>query len=122
MRAADFAQVRGLDCRYINSQEDIDLCLRLLQLPGRRHCLSSAATDVIHSAGRAPGRCGHSRWSRHQFVRRWGQRIKADDAAIYAADGLAIAGFSPDRAEWQREGIGAGRVRLAGQPEAGSAT
>jgi len=35
VRAEDFAAVKGFDAAFINSQEDVDLCLRLLRLPGR---------------------------------------------------------------------------------------
>jgi GT2 family glycosyltransferase len=110
MRAQDFASVRGLDCCYINSQEDIDLCLRLLQIQGRRYCLSSDSSEVVHSEGRAPGRYGHSTWSRHQFVRRWAQRITPDDLSVYRADGVTISTFKPDKPEFERGGIGAGRA------------
>ncbi len=110
MRAQDFASVRGLDCCYINSQEDIDLCLRLLKIQGRRYCLSSDRSEVLHSEGRAPGRYGHSTWSRHQFVRRWAERIAPDDLSIYRSDGVTVSSFRPDKPELERGGIGAGRA------------
>jgi GT2 family glycosyltransferase len=118
MRAQDFASVRGLDCRYINSQEDIDLCLRLLQIEGRRYCLSSNLSEVVHSEGRAPGRYGHSGWSRHLFVRRWAERITADDQSIYAADGMIVKTFKADKHEFERQGIGAGRALFEGKTKA----
>lgn len=112
MRAGDFASIDGLDCRYINSQEDIDLCLRLLQLPERRYCLSCPDSEVIHGEGRSPGRYNHSAWSRHQFVRRWSKRIRPDDASIYAEDDISIASFRADKREYVQAGIGAGRAIL----------
>ena len=112
MRARDFARIDGLDCRYINSQEDIDLCLRLLELPERRYCLSCPDSEVIHGEGRSPGRYNHSAWSRHQFVRRWSQRIRPDDASIYAEDEISFASFRPDKKENEQAGIGAGRAVL----------
>jgi GT2 family glycosyltransferase len=118
VRAQDFATVQGLDCRYINSQEDVDLCLRLLQIEGRRYCLSCHESEVVHSEGRAPGRYGHSAWSRHQFVRRWAERIAADDQRIYEADGIAIDTFKLDRPEFEREGISAGRAVFKTSPRA----
>ncbi len=117
MRAQDFASVQGLDCRYINSQEDIDLCLRLLQIEGRRYCLSCHGSEVVHSEGRAPGRYGHSAWSRHQFVRRWAQRIAADDQSIYDTDGITIDTFKLDKPEFEREGISASRAVLSRHPQ-----
>ena len=112
MRAGDFASIDGLDCRYINSQEDIDLCLRLLQLPERRYCLSCPDSEVIHGEGRSPGRYNHSAWSRHQFVRRWSLRIRPDDASIYAEDEIGLASFRADKREYEQAGIGAGRAIL----------
>ena len=112
VRAEDFASIRGFDCRYINSQEDIDLCLRLLRLPQRAACLSMGGIDVLHGESRAPGRFSHSRWSRHQFVRRWAYRIESDDAQIYSADSVIINGFSPDHPDLEQAGIGAGRARI----------
>lgn len=112
MRAGDFARIDGLDCRYINSQEDIDLCLRLLELPERRYCLSCPDSEVIHGEGRSPGRYSHSAWSRHQFVRRWTKRIRPDDTSIYAEDEISFASFRPDKKEYEQAGIGAGRAVL----------
>jgi GT2 family glycosyltransferase len=112
MRARDFARIDGLDCRYINSQEDIDLCLRLLELPERRYCLSCPDSEVIHGEGRSPGRYSHSAWSRHQFVRRWTKRIRPDDTSIYAEDEISFASFRPDKKEYEQAGIGAGRAVL----------
>lgn len=112
MRAGDFARIDGLDCRYINSQEDIDLCLRLLELPERRYCLSCPDSEVIHGEGRSPGRYSHSAWSRHQFVRRWTKRIRPDDTSIYAEDEISYASFRPDKKEYEQAGIGAGRAVL----------
>jgi GT2 family glycosyltransferase len=115
VRANDFAKVRGLDCRYLNSQEDIDLCLRLLQLPDRLYCLSTGSSKVVHCAGRAPGRFGHSGWSRHQFVRRWASRICSDDNKVYAKDGMEIEAFLVDKDHFEKDGIGAGRAKLKPQ-------
>jgi GT2 family glycosyltransferase len=112
MRATDYARVRGMDCRYLNSQEDIDLCLRLLQLPCREYCQSTNASTVIHAGARAAGRFGHSSWSRHQFSRRWVYRIRADDMSIYSDDDITVEGFMKDHDQFELAGIGAGRVRL----------
>lgn len=111
-RFADLLRVGGLDCQFINSQEDVDLCLRLLQLPEREYCLSTAATTVVHAEARAPGRFGHSRWSRHHFVQRWQGRIQPDDRTVYQADGVLYKGHRPDAEPFEREGIGAGRAIL----------
>ena len=70
LRYQDFAALRGFDACFINSQEDIDLCLRLIRLPKRLTCLSTPAAIVLHSESRAPGRFTHTQWSRPQFLRR----------------------------------------------------
>lgn len=109
LRAKDFADIRGFDCQYINSQEDIDLCLRLLQVAGRQYCLSLSTVEVTHGEAKAPGRFSHSTWSRHQFVRRWKGRVVADDVEIYRTDQMFQGHFSADRPHLVRDGIGAGR-------------
>lgn len=119
VRASDFAKARGLDCRYLNSQEDIDLCLRLLQQPGRKYCLSTPSSTVLHAGSRAPGRFGHSIWSRHQFVRRWMQRVPADDTQIYSRDGMTLEGFHSDHVGFSLAGIGAGRARVRSRERQG---
>lgn len=116
MRAHDFASVEGLDCRYINSQEDIDLCLRLMKRSGRRYCLSCETSEVIHSEAQAPGRFTHSTWSRHQFVLRWSGRIRADDQLIYSNDNMIVDSFKPDKHEFEQKGIGAGRAVVRTRP------
>jgi len=112
VRAKDYAQIRGFDCRYINSQEDIDFCLRLMQLPEREACLSIAAADVLHGESRSPGRFSHSQWSRHQFVRRWANRIKSDDEKVYLEDDMTIKCFTSDHPSLEHAGIGAGRAQV----------
>lgn len=112
LRATDFAAVRGFDAGFINSQEDVDLCLRLLQLPDRQRCVSTAATTAVHSESVAPGRFRHTRWSRMRFVQRWKEEVLADDEAIYAADGLVVESWKEDSADSRRAGIGAGRAVL----------
>lgn len=112
LRASDFAAVRGFDAGFINSQEDVDLCLRLQQLPDRNLCVSTAATSAIHSESVAPGRFRHTRWSRMRFVQRWRGQIHADDLATYHRDGVTVTGWLEDSADKRREGLGAGRAVL----------
>jgi hypothetical protein len=112
LRAADFAAVQGFDAGFLNSQEDVDLCLRLLRLPGRKVCVSTPATTVVHSESVAPGRLRHTRWSRQRFVKRWHSEVNADDEEIYAADGIVVASWKEDSESLMREGIGAGRAVL----------
>lgn len=108
-RALDFASVRGCDAGFINSQEDVDLCLRLLQLPRRKACMSVMAASVFHSESVAPGRFRHTRWSRLQFVRRWKGAIKSDDLNIYNRDGVIVRMWREESSVNVQLGINAGR-------------
>ena len=118
LRAADLAAVRGFDAGFLNSQEDVDLCLRLLQLPDRHICVSTAATTAKHSESVAPGRFRHTHWSRMRFVQRWHGQINEDDLATYSRDGMAVTGWREDSADKRREGLGAGRAILEPEPPA----
>lgn len=113
VRAKDFATVRGFDAGFLNSQEDVDLCLRLQELAGREFCMSTPATTVVHSESVAPGRYRHTRWSRHWFTRSYLSRITADDLEIYRSDGIAVRGWLEDSRDLCRERIGVGRAILA---------
>ena len=112
LRAADFAAVRGFDAGFINSQEDVDLCLRLLQLRDRQRCVGTAATTAVHSESVAPGRFRHTAWSRLRFVQRWQCRIKADDLPIYRRDGMEVKGWTEDSSALREQNLGAGRAVL----------
>ena len=118
LRATDLAAVRGFDAGFLNSQEDVDLCLRLLQLPDRHICVSTAATTAIHSESVALGRFHHTRLSRMRFVQRWRGQIKAEDLATYRRDGMAVTGWREDSADKRREGLGASRAILEPAPTA----
>jgi len=108
LRAADFAAVRGFDAGFINSQEDVDLCLRLLQLPDLRRCVGTAVTTAVHSESVAPGRFRHTAWSRLRFVQRWRGKVEADDLAIYSRDGMAVKGWTEDSSALREQNLGAG--------------
>jgi GT2 family glycosyltransferase len=94
MRSADFAAVEGLDARFINSQEDVDLCLRLLQLPERQFCMSTDGATLVHSESLAPGRFRHTQWSRMRFNQRWRGKIESDMEKICNSDEGADASQS----------------------------
>jgi len=42
LRAKDFATTHGFNAIYINSQEDVDLCLHLMELRNKQTCISRA--------------------------------------------------------------------------------
>ncbi len=117
IRAGDFAALRGFDPMFINGQEDNDLCLRLAETTGR-HCLVEPAARVIHREGATPGRGRFSQSNRRIFAGRWTGKLRADDSAIYAADGFAARDYRPDVPEWAAAGLASFRPSLVPVAEA----
>ena len=117
IRAGDFAALEGFDPMFINGQEDNDLCLRLAEATGR-HCLVEPAAVVIHREGATPGRGRFSQSNRRIFAARWTGRLRADDAAIYAADGFVARDYHPDVPEWAPAGLASFRPSLVPAPDA----
>jgi glycosyltransferase involved in cell wall biosynthesis len=111
IRAADFAALRGFDPLFINGQEDNDLCLRLGKDTGKT-CLVEPASTVIHREGQTPGRGRFAQANRRIFAGRWTGKLRADDAAIYAADGFTAEDYRPDVPEWAPAGLASYRPRL----------
>lgn len=118
IRAGDFAALHGFDPMFINGQEDNDLCLRLGAATGRV-CLVEPASVVIHREGATPGRGRFSQANRRIFAARWAGKLRADDAAIYAADGLQAQDYRPDVPEWAPAGLASFRPTL--RPVSGAA-
>jgi GT2 family glycosyltransferase/glycosyltransferase involved in cell wall biosynthesis len=96
LRAVDVAAVHGFNASFLNSQEDVDLCQRLLALPERRVFLSAASITIEHREGVSPGRYNHVGWSRLRFYLRWRGSIRSDDLAIYSADGMESVYWNAD--------------------------
>lgn len=67
-RAQDYASCRGMNPVFINSQEDVDYCLRACQLRFGGYCVSASGVSVVHGESMSPGRFTHVQWSRHQFT------------------------------------------------------
>lgn len=108
--AADFARLDGFDARFVNGQEDIDLCLRLNRDTGKEAVVVPAST-VIHLEGRTRGRNPHNRWNRLAFVERWKHRVLPDADRIYAEDGFDVV-YAPDSEEYAQLGIAVLNPRL----------
>jgi GT2 family glycosyltransferase len=83
---AAFERVGGFDPGFVNSLEDVDLCLRLGEVGGEVHYCHEAVVTHLESASR--GRLDRFEQSVELYRRRWRDRIRRDDLAIYAADGL----------------------------------
>lgn len=97
LRALDIAAVHGFNASFLNSQEDVDLCHRVLALPERRVFLSIASITIEHREGVSPGRFNHVAWSRLRFHLRWRGFIRSDDLAIYCADGMELVTWNSDK-------------------------
>ena len=135
LRATDFIALKGFDPLFINGQEDVDLCLRLifparsaetsersssgLALPNppvahapSRTCWYQAESLVYHHESKTPGRGKHIAINRRHFVDRWPGKLKADDYKYYAVDRYNIVNWTVDNEELSKQGIGISRPTL----------
>lgn len=115
LRAVDVAAVQGFRASYLNSQEDVDLCQRLLTLPARQMFLSTSSVTVEHREGLSPGRFNHIAWSRSRFRLCWKSSTCSDDLAVYSADGMEIDSWNEDSLAYREQRIGAGWPVLRNQ-------
>lgn len=81
-----FERVGGFDPAYVNSLEDVDLCLRIGEDGGEVHYCHEAVLTHLESASR--GREDRFEASVARYRRRWRESVRRDDLAIYAEDGL----------------------------------
>ena len=110
LRAEDVVALRGFDTAYRNGFEDVDLCLRLLELrPGGFRVAPTAL--VTHLESRTPGRYAHVDDNRRLFSERWRGRLPAPDPDVYRRLGFELdrgAARRPARAGRHDRGSGAG--------------
>jgi GT2 family glycosyltransferase len=83
---AAFEAAGGFDTGFANSLEDVDLCLRIGEAGGEVHYCHEAVVTHLESASR--GRDDRFAKSVDLYRRRWRERARRDDLAIYAEDGL----------------------------------
>ena len=94
-RAEDVVVVNGFDTGYRNGFEDVDLCLRLLEVrPGGFRVAPTAL--VTHFESRTPGRYAHVDDNRRLFLERWRARLPAPDPGVYARVGFELAEVGSD--------------------------
>jgi GT2 family glycosyltransferase len=86
VRRAAFEEVGGFDPGYLNSLEDVDLCLRLAEAGGEVHYCHEAVLVHLESASR--GRSDRFESSVALYRERWRERVRRDDLDVYVADGL----------------------------------
>jgi GT2 family glycosyltransferase len=83
---AVFEQAGGFDPSYVNSLEDIDLCLRIGRTGAEVHYCHEAVVTHLESASR--GREQRFQESVRRWRERWRERAARDDLSIYHQDGL----------------------------------
>jgi GT2 family glycosyltransferase len=86
VRRQAFDRAGGFDGGFLNSLEDVDLCLRLGAAGGEVHYCPQASLVHLESASRGHG--GKFEQSVALYRRRWREDVRRDDLAIYAEDGL----------------------------------
>jgi GT2 family glycosyltransferase len=86
LRRGAFELLGGFDGGFLNSLEDVDLCLRLGEAGGKVHYCPAATIVHLESASR--GRDGRFEQSVALYRERWRDRVRRDDLAVYAEDGL----------------------------------
>ena len=86
VRRRAFEQADGFDTGFHNSLEDVDLCLRIGEAGGEVHYCHEAVVTHLESASR--GKQDRFRRSVELYRTRWRDRVRRDDLAIYAEDGL----------------------------------
>jgi GT2 family glycosyltransferase len=89
---AAFEAAAGFDTGFANSLEDVDLCLRIGEAGGEVHYCHEAVVTHLESASR--GREDRFAKSVHLYRRRWRERVRRDDLAIYAEDGLLAVEYA----------------------------
>ena len=86
VRRPAFERAGGFDESFRNSLEDVDLCLRIGRGGGEvRYCPAAVLTH-LESATR--GRKERFEASVALYRERWRERVRRDDLALYAEDGL----------------------------------
>ena len=85
VRRQAFERVGGFDEGFLNSMEDVDLCLRLGEAGAEVRYTPAAVVTHLESATRGTG---NFEPSVARYRERWRAQVHRDDLEIYAADGL----------------------------------
>jgi GT2 family glycosyltransferase len=87
-----FEELDGFDGAFANGWEDVDLCLRARERGSRvRYCHRAV---LYHLEGATRGLVfadDHPNWQLYRA--RWAERLKPDDVAVYAEDGLLAVDY-----------------------------
>jgi hypothetical protein len=82
-----FEVVGGFDTSFVNSYEDVDLCLRLGQQGYECHYCHESVLYHLESVTREH-RTQEDEYNAQVYYRRWGHRVQPDDVRYYWEDGL----------------------------------
>ena len=85
VRRGAFERVGGFDLGYRNGLEDVDLCLRLGALGYEVHYCHTSVVQHLESVTHGGFR---DRANNRLYSSRWCERVRPDDVAYYAQDGL----------------------------------
>jgi len=92
VRRDAFERLGGFDTGFLNSLEDVDLCLRLGEGGGEvRYCHEAV---VIHLESASRGRQDRFEASVALYRERWRDRVRRDDLSVYVDDRLLELEYS----------------------------
>ena len=86
-----FEALGGFDSIYENGFEDVDLCLLAAQKGHAVAYCGEAVVSHLESVSRRPDSSapsGAESHNRSEFAERWAEKIRRDEASLYAEDGL----------------------------------
>jgi GT2 family glycosyltransferase len=86
VRREAFERVEGFDGGFLNSMEDVDLCLRLGEAGDQVHYCPDAS--VVHLESATRGQDGKFDRSVALYRERWRNRVRRDDLSVFAEDRL----------------------------------
>jgi GT2 family glycosyltransferase len=86
-----FESLGGFDTSFLNSFEDIDLCLRVGERGHEVHYCHTS--ELFHLASMSEGRTDHNDVNEQLYLARWADRVRPDDWLYYLEDGLIRIGY-----------------------------
>jgi GT2 family glycosyltransferase/glycosyltransferase involved in cell wall biosynthesis len=89
-----FEEVGGFDTTFVNSCEDIDLCLRLRQRGYEAHYCKDSVLYHLESVSRQ-GRSKEEQQNNQIYRGRWAEHTTPDDLRYYLEDGLLRVNYTP---------------------------
>jgi len=95
MRAADVIGLRGFDPSYMNSCDDVDLCLRAVDGGSRRFSVALDSRVVHHQRRRLVRYYDRDQTNRRTWTARWGATPRPSDLGIVEGLGFDVAHLHP---------------------------